>query len=77
MTKVISFKVSDEVYNRLKSLDGTFRDILMPLVKNFLNESQTPEYTHSIRYDRPKTHDEICTWLDSIELTRNHCKRGF
>ena len=77
MTKVISFKVSDDVYDSLKSLDGTFRDILLPLVENYLNEHQTPEYTQSIRHDTPKTYNEICTWLDSIDLTCEQDGGGF
>ena len=52
MTKVISFKTTDEVYNALKSLDLTFKQIIEPLVEQYLNSLNSDEYTNSIPYDK-------------------------
>lgn len=64
MTKVVSFKTSDEIYNKLKKSGKSFRSIIEPLVINFFNEG--PRYTYHIPKERLTGYVDICNWLDLI-----------
>jgi hypothetical protein len=63
--KVVSFKTSDEIYNKLKESGKSFRSIIEPLVINFFNEE--PRYTRNIRKQTLMGYVDICKWLDSIK----------
>ena len=64
VTKVVSFKTSDEIYNKFKKSGKSFRSIIEPLVINFFNEG--PRYTRNIRKQTLTGYVDICNWLDSI-----------
>lgn len=64
MTKVVSFKTSDEIYNKLKESGKSFRSIIEPLVINFFNDKG--RYTHHIPKETLTEYVDICGWLDSI-----------
>lgn len=49
MTRVVSFKVEDEIYDKLKGKDLSFREIFTPLVETYLNINKQDEYTPRIR----------------------------
>lgn len=42
--KVISFKVEDEIYNKLRSTNKTFKELFNPLLNQAINQ----KYTNSI-----------------------------
>jgi hypothetical protein len=65
MTKVVSFKTSDEIYNKLKESGKSFRSIIEPLVINFFNDNG--RYTHHIPKETLTGYVDICRWLDSIK----------
>ena len=65
MTKVVSFKTSDEIYNKLKESGKSFRSIIEPLVINFLNNNG--RYTHIYPKETLTEYVDICNWLDSIK----------
>ena len=47
--KVVSFKTSDEIYNKLKQTGKSFRSILEPLLSQYLQNIHTKgRYTLSI-----------------------------
>lgn len=62
--EVVSFRISEELYNKLKESGKTFREILEPLLIDFFNAK------HSIHASIPKEtlteYVDICHWLDSI-----------
>jgi len=65
MTKVVSFKVSDETYYKMKDTGKTFKELLEPLITDYFTEKIR------IRQGIPKVttdydHESICSWLDSI-----------
>jgi len=64
MTKVVSFKTSDEIYNKLKGSGKSFGATIEPLLIDFFNAK------HSIHASIPKEtlteYVDICKWLDSI-----------
>jgi len=68
--KVISFKVSDNTYDRLRSLNKTFKEIVEPLVLNYLNSLNENEYTLCIRKETRDKYSEACEYIDT------HLKRG-
>jgi hypothetical protein len=66
MSKVISFKVSDNTYVRLKSLNKTFKEIVEPLVLNYLNSFNEKEYTPRIRKETRDKYKEACEYIDTF-----------
>ncbi len=62
--KVVSFKTSIEIYNKLKQSDKSFREIIEPLVINFLSDKG--RYTSHIPKETLTDYVDICYWLDSI-----------
>ena len=62
--KVISFKVSSEIYDKLKESGKSFREILEPFVINLFNDKD--RYTPHIPIETPVDYESICKWLDSI-----------
>ena len=65
MTKVVSFKVSDEIYDKMKNTGKTFKELLEPLITDYFTEKTR------IRQGIPKVttdydHESICCWLDSL-----------
>jgi len=75
--KVISFRISDQTYDELKSLNGTFKEIIGPLVENYLHNTKKEMYTPVYSPENLETHEEIAKWLDSLEITVRPRKRGF
>jgi len=66
MTKVVSFKVSNEIYAKLKDTGKTFKEQLEPLIKDYFTEKPCihqgiPKETTNYDYE------SICKWLDSIK----------
>jgi len=67
--KVVSFKVSNEIYAKLKESGKTFREVLEPLLEHFFN---TERSIHpSIPKETPVDYESICQWLDSIKEAKN------
>jgi len=65
MTKVVSFKVSDEIYDMMKNTGKTFRELLEPLVNDYFTGNTR------ILQGIPKLitdydHESICRWLDNL-----------
>ena len=82
MSKVISIKVPDETYFRLKDEDKTFREIIEPLLDSYLNSKEKPQYTDGIRAEKPKTRvDEYHKTREEVDallkrLNRFNEKKG-
>jgi len=63
--KVVSFKTSIEIYNKLKQNDKSFRETIEPLVINFFSDKG--RYTRHIPKETLTEYVDICRWLDSIK----------
>lgn len=71
MDKVVSFKTSHEVYNKLKALNKTFRELIEPLVIDRLEQSEHIEnkrnevkYTGSIPSCFNCKYQNLCLVID-------------
>jgi len=65
MTKVVSFKVPDETYHKMKNTGKTFRELLEPLITDYFTGNTR------IRQGIPKVitdydHESLCRWLDNL-----------
>ena len=73
MSKVVSFKTSNGIYDQLKSLNKSFRELIEPLVVDMLKQSLDVEnkrnprqYTHSIPTKEVKSYDIVVEEVDVI-----------
>jgi hypothetical protein len=67
MSKVVSFKVSNKIYDSLKKQEGTFREILTPLIERYLNLSNNNEYTGVYAFEKQKKYDALTHLLENHE----------
>ena len=69
MTKVISFKTSDENYDRLKKSGKTFRGVLEPLLIDFFNKERS--IPHCIPKETENRYQQACKEVDEFFEAEN------
>jgi len=75
--KVISFKVEDEIYNQLKSLNKSFREVLEPLLIDYLQFLQSKASIHNgIQTKEALSYQDIAIIIDELILHRERDSDG-
>ena len=69
MTKVVSFKVEDKIYDKLKNTNRTFRQILEPLLIDYLNEKHS--ILHRIPKETENRYQQVCKEVDEFFEAEN------
>ena len=65
--KVVSFKTSDEVYNQLKSLNKSFREVLEPLLVDYLQYLESKASIHEgIPKKETLSYEDVKTIVDEL-----------
>jgi len=69
--KVISFKVEDNIYNQLKSLNKSFREVLEPLLIDYLQYLQSKASIHQgIQAKETLSYEDVVIFVDELILQR-------